>query len=163
MQHDVQNKGGGGGQRLFEQCSKKLRIWWRRAPLITNVIIIIFISQWVSDKVTYWAVLESGQLKKRPQKLGPREDAQRLTSLAFSFLFPHSHQYHVGRHSKGIRFCRPGCQMLRKRRSGASQKVIVFNERKDPQRFFVAKLSAVTIYTFWMAFTELSTKSILLS
>ena len=23
----------GGGQRLFEQCSKKLRIWWRMAPL----------------------------------------------------------------------------------------------------------------------------------
>ena len=26
-------KGGAGGQRLFEQCSKKLRIWRRRAPL----------------------------------------------------------------------------------------------------------------------------------
>ena len=25
---------GGGGQRLFEQCSKKLRIWYRLAPLI---------------------------------------------------------------------------------------------------------------------------------
>ena len=24
---------GGGGQRLFEQCSKKLQIWWRLAPL----------------------------------------------------------------------------------------------------------------------------------
>ena len=26
-------KGGAGGQRLFEQCSKKLRIWYRLAPL----------------------------------------------------------------------------------------------------------------------------------
>ena len=26
-------KGGAGGQRLFEQCSKKLRIWRRMAPL----------------------------------------------------------------------------------------------------------------------------------
>ena len=26
-------KGGAGGQRLFEQCSKKLRIWRRLAPL----------------------------------------------------------------------------------------------------------------------------------
>ena len=25
---------GGGGQRVFEKCSKKLRIWWRMAPLI---------------------------------------------------------------------------------------------------------------------------------
>ena len=25
LQHDVQNEGG--GQRLFEQCSKKLQIW----------------------------------------------------------------------------------------------------------------------------------------
>ena len=33
LQHNVQNEGG-GGQRLFEQCSKKLRIWWRWPPLI---------------------------------------------------------------------------------------------------------------------------------
>ena len=29
--------GGGGGQRLFEQCSKKLRIWGTRAPLMGTI------------------------------------------------------------------------------------------------------------------------------
>ena len=33
-------KGGAGGQRLFEQCSKKLQIWWRLAPLINRIILI---------------------------------------------------------------------------------------------------------------------------
>ena len=36
LQHDVQNEGG-GGQRLFEQCLKKLQIWWRLAPLSVNL------------------------------------------------------------------------------------------------------------------------------
>ena len=30
-------KGGAGGQRLFEQCSKKLRIWRKMAPLMDNM------------------------------------------------------------------------------------------------------------------------------
>ena len=29
-------EGGVGGQRLFEQCSKKLQIWYMRAPLIVS-------------------------------------------------------------------------------------------------------------------------------
>ena len=45
--HDVQTKGGGGGQRPFEQCSKKLHFSYGTASL--------------SDKVTYRAVW--GQLK----------------------------------------------------------------------------------------------------
>ena len=32
-------KRGGGGQRPFEQCSKKLQIWFRGAPL-TKIFII---------------------------------------------------------------------------------------------------------------------------
>ena len=32
-------KGGAGGQRLFEQCSKKLRIWYRLAPLTHQVVL----------------------------------------------------------------------------------------------------------------------------
>ena len=37
-------KGGAGGQRLFEQCSKKLRIWYRLAPLsgLESVKALIF-------------------------------------------------------------------------------------------------------------------------
>merc|ERR1712001_426016 len=31
-------KGGAGGQRLFEQCSKKLRIWCRLAPLNSSLL-----------------------------------------------------------------------------------------------------------------------------
>ena len=38
MQHDVQNEGGGGGKRLFEQCSKKLQIWRKLAPLGQDVL-----------------------------------------------------------------------------------------------------------------------------
>ena len=34
-------KGGAGGQRLFEQCSKKLRIWRKLAPLMLIIIDIM--------------------------------------------------------------------------------------------------------------------------
>ena len=34
-----------GGQRLFEQCSKKMRIWWRRAPLTPLCILKLLICQ----------------------------------------------------------------------------------------------------------------------
>ena len=40
---NVQNEGG-GDQRLFEQCLKKLQIWYMRAPLI-NKIVVHFVQQ----------------------------------------------------------------------------------------------------------------------
>ena len=38
--HNVKNEGGGGDQRIFEQCSKKLQIWYMRAPLIETLILV---------------------------------------------------------------------------------------------------------------------------
>ena len=51
-----------------------------------------------------------------------------------------------------------GWHMLHERASGAHRKVRVFYERKDPQRYFVAKLSIVAIYTFLDALASLAFK-----
>ena len=49
-------KGGGGGQRLFEQCSKKLRIWCRVAPLS---VVRLFLTRryWIACMHDRWATL----------------------------------------------------------------------------------------------------------
>ena len=42
---------GGGGQRLFEQCSKKLQIWWRLAPLRMLLVILAWLLHPHSSRV----------------------------------------------------------------------------------------------------------------
>ena len=43
---------GGGGQRLFEQCSKKLQIWYMRAPLIESFYCVAIASTELCEPVT---------------------------------------------------------------------------------------------------------------
>ena len=58
---------GGGGQRRFEQCSKKLQIWWRGASLNWDSQIQTYIEEFsmFAVYVKYWTINHFSHSYKR--------------------------------------------------------------------------------------------------